>query len=268
MKHQILQVVVIALVCSLVVTGFVASQQPEDIKPGQTFPRPGYLPDPNKVVYVIFWHHKKQVDQFGYQDYFMDKDGVNDTTARKMKKLMEERYPNLAVYVKETNERDVESVVERERKRIKFIEIDWVDVKQPVKIRLPQNVGDKKYDYPADNPKLIIDESATKAKGGKPKARNIPADAAGTYTNGGEQNKLVLDSSGQVTIYAHTDYLNGGKATGTLTLKEGDSFVLSAAGRDWPVTISKNKFLIIYDDDGRKSTTKAALTFQTYSFSR
>jgi hypothetical protein len=155
---QVVLALTIALTCGVMVAGFVTAQQAEDIKPGQTFPKPGYFPDPNKVVYVIFWHHKKQVDQFGYQDFFMNQDGVNDTTARKIKALMEKRYPNLVLYVKETNERDVESVVEREKKRIKIIDTDWVDVKQPAKIQPPQKVGDKKYDYS----KLVIDESAPK----------------------------------------------------------------------------------------------------------
>jgi hypothetical protein len=91
---------------------------------------------------------------------------------------------------------------------------------------------------------------------------------AGTYTNGQGQNKFVIDASGKVTIYAHPDYLDGGKATGTLTHVDGDNFVLSAAGRDWPVTMFKNhQIVIIYDDDTRKSTKMVALTFQTYSFS-
>jgi hypothetical protein len=162
MKQRALALL-IAAACGLTTAAYVTGQTSEELKPGQTFPKPNYFPDPNKVVYVIFWHHKKRVNEFGFQDYFMDADGVNDTTAQKMVKLMEKRYPNLVVYKKEINERDVEALVQRERKRIKFIDKDWVDVKQPAKIQLPQKVGDKKYDYS----KLVLDESAPKGNNRK-----------------------------------------------------------------------------------------------------
>lgn len=110
-----------SLVCvlSLIIVPLASAQKTEDFKPGRTFPPGGgYTPDSNKVVYVIFWHHKERVTERGFQDFFMNADGVNDTTAEKMVRKLEEKYPNFRFYKKETNERDVMSVVERERNRV------------------------------------------------------------------------------------------------------------------------------------------------------
>ena len=147
----------------------------EDFKPGGYVPADGYKPDPKKVMFVICWHDKKLVNEFDYCSYYMNEDGVNDTTARKMADLMRQRYPNLVVYVKETNERDVKGVIEREKVRIKLPVMDWVDVKQPQKIEPPKRVGEKQYDYgdlgrpmergaTAGSGKLVMEETAKKSK--------------------------------------------------------------------------------------------------------
>jgi hypothetical protein len=153
--RQFVSVLAAALICGLAIPAAVSAQKFEDFKPGGYVPKDGYTPDPNKVMYVIFWHNKKRTNEFDHRAYYMNADGVNDTTVRKMKEMMEQRYPNLVVYVKETNERDVKALIEREQKRIKFIEKDWVDLKQPERIEPPKKLGDKArgYGYDENAPK-------------------------------------------------------------------------------------------------------------------
>jgi hypothetical protein len=157
-----------------------AAQNLDDLPRGHTFPKDGYFPDPGKVVYVIFWHHKQRVSEFDFRDFFMNADGVNDTTARKIKEAMEKQYPNLTVYMKETNEKDVKALVERETARVKSIDVAWVDAEQPAKIKMPKMKI-------ADNAvRLTYDDDAP--KGGSDGAR-IPKRSA-------KEDREALDRDG------------------------------------------------------------------------
>jgi hypothetical protein len=183
----------------------VFAQKFEDIDPPPP-PGSGYTPDPKKVFYVIFWHHKKLVVPLHHKVYDMNKDGVNFTTARKMAALMEERFPNLVVYVKETNERDVNKKIESEEKRIKNIQTEWVDVEQPSPIELPKKrvvngTVEVYYDESAElDPKLLVGMWRPEAK----KSVGMPGD-----------NSMQLFANGNVTRY--TSYVD--KVKGTWSVK-------------------------------------------------
>ena len=133
-------------------TPVAAQRKYEDVTPGHTFPREGVTPSGKSVIFIVYWHHKKRVEEFGFQDYYQGADEVNRNTAEYIRKAMEKRYPNLRVYVAETTEKDVKAKVEQ-LKNEKRTPIEHVDVPQP-KIQLPKRVARRDYSYDGGVTKL------------------------------------------------------------------------------------------------------------------
>ncbi len=149
----LLPVFAAALVLVLALATPAAAQKRfEDVTPGRTFPKEGVTPNPKSVVFIIYWHHKSRVQEFGFQDYYQGADDVNPNMAGYIRKAMEKRYPNLVVNFVETNERDVKAKVEQ-LKNEKRTPIAHVDVPQP-KIELPKKVGRRDYSYDGGVTKL------------------------------------------------------------------------------------------------------------------